>query len=106
MTTQTTQPTIDQIRADVRAATADWLGEQRAAAVSQMSPNQWLEVSDDIARCWPCYTLQAAEACQQASRGLYNGALAALHLANQTDSIDEARAIMGEPIEYGECPKY
>jgi hypothetical protein len=47
--TTTQQPTIDQIRADVRAATADWLGTERAANVASMSPNQWLEISDDIA---------------------------------------------------------
>jgi hypothetical protein len=104
--TTTEQTTIESIRADVRAACQSWLGTERAANVASMNPNQWLEISDDIARSWPCYSVREAKACQQASRGLYNSAIAAINLANQTDSIDEARAIMGEPIEYGECPKY
>jgi hypothetical protein len=104
--TTTEQPTIDQIRADVRAATAGWLGEQRAANVAAMSPNQWLAVSDDIARAWPCDSVRESMACEWASRALYNGAMAAIAIANTAEDADEARAIMGEPIPFGECPKY
>jgi hypothetical protein len=104
--TTTQQPTIDQIRADVRAACQSWLGEQRAANVSQMTPGAWLEIADDVLTYVPCRTTWAERHGERAYYGLHNGARAAIAIANTTEDADEARAIMGEPIEYGECPQY